>query len=324
MRSEADALAARRRLSRRLSWWRFVAVFAVLTALVTVVVTAAGTVSFARLGSHIARVEVSGIILEDEERQALLSDLAETSQVKGVILHIDSPGGTTVGAEALFDAVREIVSSGKPVVAVMGTVAASGGYLVATAADHIVARGNTTTGSIGVVFQWAQVNELLDSLGVKVRSVKSVPLKAEPSPFDPTTPRALEVTQEMVDEAHNWFVGLVAERRPFDMAEARRLADGRVYSGRQAVEAGLIDALGDEEQAREWLETEGGLSEGLEVVDWRVRREEDLGLIGISLAWLARTTGLTGVADMITLAQKTLRTERLRLDGLVSVWQAPD
>ncbi|QPC42572.1 signal peptide peptidase SppA [Kaustia mangrovi] len=320
---DADALAARRRLKRRLSLWRFVAVIAILAVLVTAGLTSLGAGYFDRFASHVARVDITGIIVNDEKQQELLDEIAEAEQVKAVILRIDSPGGTTVGAEALYGKIRKIAAD-KPVVAVMGTVAASGGYLVAVAGDHIVARGNTTTGSIGVIFQWAQVEDLLTSLGVTVESVKSGPLKAVPSPFEPTTDAARAVTQGMVDDAYDWFVGLVAERRPFDAATARRLADGRVYSGRQALKEKLIDEIGGEAQARDWLEAERGISKDLQAVDWKVEEDDELSLVPLGLAWLARSAGLPGVANLIASTGKTLRAERLSLDGLISVWQAPD
>ena len=196
MSLDADTLADRRRLKRRLFFWRAGAVAAILIALI--VLLAEGGFRFNQ--SHIARVTIGGIIVDDRYQQDMLERIAKDNSVKAVILSIDSPGGTTTGSEALYEAVRDLAEE-KPVVAVLGTVAASGGYIAAISADHIVARGNTITGSIGVLFQWTQLEELLGNIGVEMREVKSSPLKAEPSPFHQASPQSIKVTQELIDSS---------------------------------------------------------------------------------------------------------------------------
>ena len=187
-----------------------------------------------KLENHLARISISGLITGDQKTLDLLKEVGEANQVKGVILRIDSPGGTTAGSEAVYEAVRKI-SAKKPVVAVMDTVAASGGYITALAADRIVARGNTITGSIGVIFSFPEVSKLLDTVGIKMEELKSGELKAEPSPYKPVTEKARAVSMEMVRDGYDWFTGLVAERRQLPMPRVRELSDGRVYTGRQAV-----------------------------------------------------------------------------------------
>ena len=187
-----------------------------------------------------------------------------------MILRIDSPGGTTAGSEAVYEAVRKI-SAKKPVVAVMDTVAASGGYITALAADHIVARGNTITGSIGVIFSFPEVSKLLDTVGIKMEELKSGELKAEPSPYKPVTEKVRAVSMEMVKDGYDWFTGLVAERRQLPMPRVVELSDGRVYTGRQALAVKLIDEIGGEEQAVAWLETEKKLAANLPIEDWKPR-----------------------------------------------------
>src|SRR5690606_398257 len=135
---------------------------------------------------HIAMVKVEGTITEDEDLLDRLERIRKSPSVKALILNIDSPGGTTVGGEATFDAVRKVAAV-KPVVAQVGTLAASAGYMIASAADHIVARQTSIVGSIGVLIQYPDITGLMDKLGVKLEEVKSAPLKAEPSPFNPTT-----------------------------------------------------------------------------------------------------------------------------------------
>ena len=140
-----------------------------------------------------------------------------------MILRIDSPGGTTAGSEAIYEEIRASSAKDKPVVAVMDTVAASGGYITAIAADHIVARGNTITGSIGVIFSFPEVSQLLDTLGIKMEEIKSGDLKAEPSPYKPVPEKAREVSKAMVQDGFEWFTGLVAERRKLPIEQVRML-----------------------------------------------------------------------------------------------------
>ena len=191
----------------------------------------------------------------------LLDKVGKSDQVKAVILDINSPGGTTTGGEAMYDAVRRLAEK-KPVVAVCGTLATSAAYIVALATDRIFVYGNTITGSVGVIFQWADVTELLHTLGVKVEEVKSGPLKAVPNPFEPTDEKGRALAAEMVQEAKVWFVDLVAERRKIDPASVPGLTDGRIYSGRQAVELKLVDQIGDEKAAKSWLQEERNVPPG--------------------------------------------------------------
>jgi len=204
------------------------------------------------------------------------------------------------------------------VVAVLETVAASGGYIAALAADRIVARGNTITGSIGVIFQWAEVNQALAALGIKVDEIKSSPLKATPSMFAETSPEARAVTEAMVRDGYDWFVGLVAERRPFDISTARSLSDGRVYTGRQAIAARLIDEIGGENVARTWLETEKKLDAGLKIVDWTEDGVTDLNFVSKVLNIAAGLVGLTP-NDRAVLGISNLSGRR-SLDGMLSLW----
>ncbi|HAC58093.1 signal peptide peptidase SppA [Parvibaculum sp.] len=311
MSLDADTLADRRRLKRRLFLWRAGAIVAVLAALIVLVAEDGSLLP----GAQIARVSVTGIIVDDRAQQEMLEKIAKDDHVKAVILSIDSPGGTTTGAEALFASVRQVAEE-KPVVAVLGTVAASGGYIAAISADHIVARGNTITGSIGVLFQWTQIEELLDSIGVEMKEVKSAPLKAEPNPFHKTSPEAIRATQAMLDTSYAWFLRLVSERRGMDETRTRELGDGRVYTGWQAIENGLIDQVGGEEEALAWLESEHGIQRDLPVKDWEPVYPE-LGMAGFA----GQALGEAALTTIEGLSGKTLQTKRLTLDGLTSLWQ---
>jgi len=319
MSLEADMMVDRRRLKRRLSLWRFIAIAALLAVILAAGISLSGDGLRYGFTNHVARVTISGLISDDREQQELLDKIVESSEVKAVVLHINSPGGTTAGSEALFAAIRRVAAD-KPVVAVLGTVAASGGYIAALASDHIVARGNTLTGSIGVIFQWAEVSELLDKVGVKMEEVKSGPLKAEPSPFKKMPEEARALTEAMVRDSYDWFVGLVAERRPFGEAKARELSDGRVYTGRQALDAKLVDAIGGERTALAWLRETKGIDADLEVVDWTKSSIENLSWADTAAVLILRGLGLSELAESVLLTRKTLGTEILSLDGLVSVW----
>lgn len=219
-------------------------------------------------GPRIARLSVTGMILNDPARDAVIVALAADDDVRAIIVRIDSPGGTTVASEVIFEELRE-AGRNKPIVAVMDGVAASGGYITALAADHIVARGNTMTASIGVIAQYPQVSGLMDKLGVEMREMRSSPLKAAPSPFSPATDAALAVQRAMIDDSYAWFRGLVADRRGLSGPALDAVADGRVLTGRMALDAGLVDAIGGEDVAIAWLEDARGVVPGLPVRDAR-------------------------------------------------------
>lgn len=301
MSLDTDAMLDRRRLKRRLSLWRATAVIAV----VALVAVAVGRFGGLGLEPHVARLDVVGIIVDDRERLDAIEELVDDDNAKALIVRIDSPGGTTTGGESLYYALRRVAEE-KPVVAVIGTLGASGGYMAALAADHIVARETSITGSIGVILQTAEISGLLEKLGVTTEAIKSGPLKATPSPFEPLSDESRAATQAVVDDTHSWFVALVAERRELEQATAEGLSDGRIYTGRQALEKNLIDALGGEREARKWLAETREVSKRLPVVE--VKYGEDEGLIAEFFS---------------SLAGKTFLSERLTLDGLISLWH-PD
>jgi protease IV len=308
MNSEAELIVDRRRLKRHLTWWRIAAILLAVGALAALFWTPGNIKTFE---NHIARIRIDGLITGDQDTLDLLEKVGEAEKVKGVIIRIDSPGGTTAGSEAIFEAVRKIAKV-KPVVAVMDTVAASGGYITAIAADHIVARGNTITGSIGVIFSFPEVSKLLETLGVRMEELKSGELKAEPSPYRPVSDKARAVSMEMVRDGYDWFTGLVAERRGLPIERVRVLADGRAYTGRQAIAVRLIDELGGEELAVNWLKSEKKLDSGLEVVDWKARSVTEAAGFGFAAADLVlQALGLEGLRATAN---------RAKLDGLLVLW----
>lgn len=314
-----DYLVDRRSLRRKLSLWRIVAL--ILAGLGIIGLAVAVTGAGSRLGlaeAHVARVSLDGLLTGDDATVKLLRDVAK-SNAAGVILRINSPGGTTAGSERLFAEIRSLAEK-KPVVAQVGAMAASGGYIAAMGADGIVAEGNSIVGSIGVIFQYPNFSRLMDTLGVKMEEVKSSPLKAAPNPFEPASPAARAAMEALVVDSYNWFKALVRDRRKLDDAELARVSDGRVFTGRQGVELKLVDALGGEREAVKWLESNKSVAGDLPVKDWkRDRSIRGLGLVGAaafaadaagfeSLALALRRAGETGIAN---------------LDGLVSIWQVP-
>ena len=312
---DAESVIDRRRLKRRLTAWRIAAVAFGLLLLGVFVLSDQNMAGPTGILPHVARVTVSGIITDDRKMQELIDKVAKSNQVKAVILDINSPGGTTTGGEAMYDAVRRLAEK-KPVVAVCGTLATSAAYIVALATDRIFVYGNTITGSVGVIFQWAEVTELLHTLGIKVEEVKSGPLKAVPSPFEPIDEKGRALTEEMVQESKAWFVDLVGKRRDIEPSSVPGLTDGRIYSGRQAVDLKLADEIGDEKAAMSWLTKERDVTSGLKIVDWKPATEST-GLFGWLFQSLAASIGLS--AEKISgLASQISAT--LKLDGLVSVW----
>jgi protease-4 len=293
-----DYLIDRRRLKRRLTAWQLGAIAAV----VAVALVAYGRFDGFASRAHVARLTVTGIIADDAERDQALEALKEDGRVKALVVRIDSPGGTVVGGEALYRRLYEI--GGRiPVVAVMGELGTSAAYMTALAGERIFAREGTLTGSIGVIMQTADITGLLDKLGIQPESVKSGPLKAQPNPLEPFTPAARAATEAVVADIYQMFVSLVAERRKMSDEVATKLADGRVYTGRQALANGLIDAIGGESEARQWLQDSKKVSADLPIRD--VASADTAEQVS---RWLQGAAG------------KALFPETLNLDGLVSVW----
>ncbi len=262
MSLETDLLLDRRRLKRRLVFWR---VFAVLALVVAVLAGLRGA-GLTPSGAHIERVTVSGLITEDRKLVDAIDALADDSRVKAVIVSIDSPGGSVAGGETLHGAFARIAAK-KPVVVTMGGLAASAGYMIAVPASRIFAREGTLTGSIGVLLETGEASGLLAKIGINAEVVRSGPLKDEPSFVRPLSPEGKDVLQGLVNDMYDQFVGMVAQGRHMDPAKVRSLADGRAYTGRQALNLGLVDAIGGEREAKDWLVSAKGVSPGLPVQD---------------------------------------------------------
>jgi protease IV len=339
MNFETEAVLDRRRLRGKLTLWRGLAIAAAIAALGAVTFSNRSAVggSFGmKVAPQIARIAIEGVITEDREQLKMLTRIAEAKHVKGLVVFVNSPGGTTTGGEALYEALRKI-SETKPVVAQFGTVAASAGYIVGLGTDHIVARGNTITGSVGVIMQWPEVSELLGKIGVKMNEIKSGELKASPSPFKPVDEPSRKVAEQMIMEGQKWFLGLVKERRGVVTAQIGGLEQGRIFSGREAQTLKLVDEIGGEAEALRWLETKKNVAPNLKLVDWKPRRTTDWPFVGADssaggnwglVRWLVRAVvdlsaaaGQTpGQAGLTSTLSTTL--DGVALDGMMSVWQS--
>lgn len=321
MSASTDYLLDRRRLRRKLGWWRMAAIAAGGLALLVGFSKLSGADSTDKLTPHIARLSIQGLITGDKDTIDLIKKIGESNQAKALLVTIESPGGTTTGAEKLYDELRRL-NEKKPVVAVVGTVAASGAYIAALAADEIVARGNSLVGSIGVLFQFPNFYKLLDSVGVKVEEVKSSPLKASPNGFEPTNEAAKAAIASLVADSYSWFKDLVKQRRHLDDAELAKVADGRVFTARQGLPLKLVDMIGGEREAIGWLETNKNISKNLPVREWKKKSSlERLGLVE-GAAGAARLLGFESLAGAFEQAAAVDRSSGL--DGLLAIWHVSD
>lgn len=224
---------------------------------------------------YIASVLIDGIIIEEEKRDKKLKKIIDDSHIKALIVNVNSPGGTVVGSEKIYNILRKI-SEKKPVVIVMGTMAASGGYLISLVGDHIISHNGTITGSIGVILQTAEVTDLAQKLGITFLNFKSGELKGAPNPTEKLTENMRAAVMENVEDTYDFFLELVAERRKMSLEEVRKLADGRIYSGRQALKLQLIDSIGTEDTALKWLQEEKKIDSKLTVKDYQLRPKPKL------------------------------------------------
>jgi protease-4 len=311
---DSSMIADRRRLRRKLGFWRIAAVLLIVALALAAYGYLFGDAANKR--PHVAHVTISGLITDDTELLDRLGEIKDNDAVKALVVSISSPGGTTYGGERIFKAIRAI-SAKKPVVSDVRTLAASAGYMIATAGDTIIAGDSSITGSIGVIFQYPQIKPLLDKIGVSMEEIKSSPLKAEPSPFHPASDEAKTMINNMIVDSYAWFVDLVADRRKLPREDVLKLADGTIFTGRQALKVKLIDQLGGDEEIRAYLATKN-VSKDLPEINWNKKSSTPFLLAGaasqiltvLGYGDLARSQDLTGILP-----------QKLLLDGLVSVWQ---
>lgn len=302
MSLSADIIIDRIKLKEQLGRWRLLAILAVVFLAIFLVQGKTRETPLA--GDYIARVVVAGLIQEDQEREDVLKSIAKNANIKAVVVYINSPGGTMVGSEQLYERIKKIAQV-KPVVTVMGSVAASGGYMAAVGSHYIFAQEGSLTGSIGVYFQSVEVTDLAQKVGVTFNTFKSSPLKASPTPFEKITPLVENAVNELVKENYDIFVNIVADGRKMPRKQAEVLADGRVYTGKHAVENGLIDAIGGEDEAVLWLQKEKNIPEKLQIKELKLHKEPSI---------LEQTFG-TWMGNTVD------KMHALSLHGMLAVWQ---
>jgi protease IV len=321
MSLDSDVIVDRRRIRRKLTFWRIIAALGIIAAVVAigVVGTPAGRDAIGG-SSAIARVKIDGLIRSDQDRVEALERL-EKSSAAAVIVHINSPGGTTAGSEQLYDALMRLKAK-KPMVVVVEGLCASGGYIAALASDQIIAQQSSLVGSIGVLFQYPNFSELMKTVGVKVEEVKSSPLKAAPNGYEPTSPEARAALDALVKDSYAWFRDLVKTRRSMDDETLQTVSDGRVFTGRQAVSLKLIDQLGDEKTAVAWLVAQKKISSELPVRDYKMTpRFGDMTFLRAAASFTLDTLGLSSIARQLEQSGVVRAVDRFGLDGMLALWQ---
>ncbi|HKD31278.1 MAG TPA: signal peptide peptidase SppA [Xanthobacteraceae bacterium] len=322
MSLETDHIVDRRRLRRKLTFWRVAAVLTAVMGLVGAAVVARRSEPslVEPLTPQISRVTIQGLIRGDQERTEALDNLARSRNTRAVIVHIDSPGGTTAGSEELHQALRRVAAQ-KPTVVVVDGLAASGGYMAAMAADHIIAQNSSLVGSIGVLFQYPNLTEMLTKVGIKFEEIKSSPLKAAPNGLEPTTPEARAAIEALVVDSYAWFKSIVGDRRKLEGDALDRVADGRVFTGRQAISLKLVDEIGREQEAIDWLAKSSGIDPKTPVRDWRLHpRFGQLSFLHLGVAKALDLMGLDSLAREFEIADALQAAEKLNLDGLLMLW----
>jgi protease IV len=320
MSLDADLIVDRRRMRRKLTFWRVIAIGVIVLAIAGVAALGSNRAGFTGVRPYIARVTIEGLIRGDRDRVQAIDRLTRSSLARAVIVHVDSPGGTTAGSEQLYDSLTRLRDK-KPVVIVVDSLAASGAYITALAGDHIVAQQTSLVGSIGVLFQYPNFADLLDKIGVKVEGVKSSPLKASPNGFEPTSPEAKAALESIIKDSYAWFKGLVQDRRHLSDSELQTVSDGRVFTGHQAIGLKLVDELGDERAALAWLAKEKNVDAKLPVRDYELRgRFSDLPFLHASVVALLDATGLSALARRLGDWGMVAEVERFNLDGLLALW----
>ena len=317
MSIDAEAIADRRRLRRKLSFWRVAGFSGLIAAVAAIGYAAADRAGYGGIQNQIARISIDGVITGNQRLADLMRRVGDSSTVSGVVISINSPGGTTTGSEELYRNIRRL-SEKKPVVTFVDGTAASGGYITAMATDYIVARETSIVGSIGVLFQYPDLTGLMGQIGVKMEAVKSAPLKAEPNPFTPTSPEARAAMQAVINDTYDWFKNLVRERRRLNEGELSTASTGQVFSGRQAVPLKLVDKIGSERDAVAWLEQEKGVAKDLPIRDWEPSSDRDISVFTMG-ATMADLFGFEQMAE--ALRRTSAQADIARLDGLLAVWQ---
>ena len=250
---------------------------------------------------HIAKITIEDIIIQDTYRYKKLDELSKDENTKAVIALINSPGGTVVGGETLYKSIKNIAQQ-KPVVTVMGEVATSAAYMASLGSNYIFAQEGTVTGSIGVLVLTSEVTELAKKIGISTEIIKSGDLKASPSPLEKMTPKVRQETEKIVKDMSKNFINLVKLERELDNNVIEIISDGRIFTGKSAVSLGLVDAIGNIKEAKNYLNTQYDFKE-LPLLDVEIIKEE------------------TFAEQFFSYFSKSLNANKFfNLKGLISIW----
>ena len=302
MALNADLLLDRLRLKQQAKKWRLIAIAIAVIAAMVLYNRGSG---FSPIPSnYIARISIEDIILDDKPTLDMIDSVMEDNHAKAVILWLDTPGGGALAGQEIYLKLLKLGKK-KPIVAVMRTMATSAGYMVALGADHIIAREGSITGSIGVLLETFEATALAEKIGIKPIVIKSGSNKAIPNPFEKLTADQQIVVESVIKDFFAWFVDIVAERRKLPRETVENLADGRIYTGRQALKVKLIDGLGGEDEAVAWLAKSKNIDDTLDIRDVKPERPVT--------SFFEQLSGIATGKFTSHLLQ--------RLDGLVSIWQ---
>lgn len=311
MQIESDLLLERQKIRRKLVLWRCLALIIFIVSIVAIIVSASLS-NMRSGGDHLVKLKIEGIIGSDVSKQVkLIDDALADKSIKGLILCVNSPGGAVTGGEQLHDAVMRFAKK-KPVVVSMGGVAASAGYMISVPANRIFALNSTLTGSIGVIMQAPDLSGLLGKVGITIDQLVSGPLKGQPSMVKPLSPQGREMLQGLIENFYDQFVVMVAEGRHMDVAKVKELGDGRPYSGQQALNNGLIDQIGTEQDAKKWLAQYLKLPTDVKVIELKNKK---------SPKWFSRFIGETLGDTMSGVMQQALYNSHENLDGAIAIWK---
>ena len=307
MTLNTDVLLERMKLKKQRKKWRTISVIAFFIIALGFFNFGLGQDKTFGIPAHkmIARISITDDLIEENSgREEIIREVADNNNIKAVILYIDSPGGTTVGGENLYESI-EYLSSKKPVVTVMGTMATSAAYMIAMPTHRIFARNGSLTGSIGVIMQSPNLSGLAEKVGVSVDTTASGKFKNTPSMFGQTTPEEQAYLQGLINSFYDIFVDMVVKGRGMSREEVIKVADGRVFTGIQAKKLNLVDEIGGELDALSWLASSKGINKSLPVEDIELYRPDSF--------IEALMTSVAGKFSL--LPESSIR------GGLLSIWQ---
>ena len=263
MRISADLLYELDRLRQRNFKWKIL--FIAMIAVIIIFSITRGNDPYK--SDHIARIKIDDIIVDNSEVVSAIDEIAEDKSSSAIIVLINSSGGSPYMSEEIYHSLRRVSQSSKPVAVVIRSLAASGGFMVAMAGDRIFAGETSITGSIGAIMQTIDASVLAEKIGIKIKNYAYPEMKGVPSPTEKVPPFAEKILNEVAMDVYDSFINIVSTRRNIAKQELLKFADGRIYTGKQALELKLIDQIGGEHDALQWLYNEKNISKNAKIKD---------------------------------------------------------